>query len=66
MRVQLGSAQQGLTELIKGLKDPIKRIAGLDRGDILPEHMHILCSVCIEGPLIKEEDSSRGLLSDLF
>lgn len=32
---QLGSAQHALTELIKGLKSPIKRMGGPDRGDIL-------------------------------
>lgn len=36
-----------LTELIRGLKDPIKRMEVPNRGDILRGHKHTLCSVWI-------------------
>lgn len=46
---QLGSVQTALTKIIKGLKHPIKRIGGLDRGDILPGQTLTLCNVWIRG-----------------
>lgn len=45
----VGSSHSALTELIRRLKDPIKRMEGPDRGDTLWGHKHTLCSVWIKG-----------------
>lgn len=63
---QCGSSQPALTELIRGLKDPIKRMEGLDRGDILRD-IRTHCAASGEGGTsIKGEHTSRGLLPVLF
>lgn len=62
----LGLTQPALTELIRGLKDPINRPEGLDERGILKDIRAYCASSGERGTSVKREGTSTGLLPILF